>query len=81
MSLIQNGKSDVRNHFSTHRKAHLHLVSSENRPDEPREQIEVATTSVSDAHLTFDQQSVFGSPASAIPAGENGKTPTETTKS
>ena len=32
MSLMGNGKSDVRNHFSTHRKAYLHLDSAESRP-------------------------------------------------
>jgi hypothetical protein len=29
MSLIGNGKSSVRNHFSAHRKTNLHLVTAE----------------------------------------------------
>lgn len=33
MGLIGNGKSDVKNHFSSHRRKHLHLASSNSQPD------------------------------------------------
>lgn len=73
MSLIRNGKSDVRNHFSKHRKSNLHLVPAESQPvavDESHEQIEVAMTSAA-----------VSSPVSAVPASADGPPMPETTKS
>ena len=73
MSLIRNGKSDVRNHFSTHRKSNLHLVATEDQPvvvDESQEQIEVATTSAA-----------VGSPVSPVPTSADGPPTSETMKS
>ena len=33
MSLISNGRSDVKNHLSAHHKSHLHLVGPDSQPD------------------------------------------------
>ena len=70
MSLIGNGKSDVRNHFSTHRKANLHLVSKESEADAvglSQEQVEVVKTNTTDSDVVSNPQSAVGSSATAVP--------------
>jgi hypothetical protein len=84
VSLIGNGKSDVRNHFSTHRKSNLHLVSAESHPDAvhvPQEQVEIAKASAPDPNVTSDQQSAIGSPATAVPARADEQTMSESPNS
>ena len=71
MTLIGNGKSDVRNHFSTHRKSNLHLVSKETQPDPaglPQEQVEVVNVGTSNPDATSDSQSAGGPVADVVPA-------------
>ena len=71
MTLNGNGKSDVRNHFSTHRKTKLHLVSREAQPDPaslPQEQVEVVNVVTSNSDATSGSQSAGGSVADAVPA-------------
>lgn len=71
MTLIGNGKSDARNHFSTHRKSNLHLVSRETQPDpagSPQDQVEVVNVVTSNPDATSDSQSAGGSVADAVPA-------------
>jgi hypothetical protein len=83
VTLIGNGKSDVRNHFSTHRKSNLHLVSRETQPDPaglPQEQVEVVNAGTSNPDATSDSQSAGGSVADVVPAHagqrEAARTPT-----
>lgn len=71
MTLLGNGKSDVRNHFSTHRKSNLHLVSKETQPDPaglPQEQVEVVNVGTSNPDATSDSQSAGGPVADSVPA-------------
>jgi hypothetical protein len=71
VTLLGNGKSDVRNHFSTHRKSNLHLVSKETQPDPaglPQEQVEVVNVGTSNPDVTSDSQSAGGSVADVVPA-------------
>ena len=71
MTLIGNGKSDVRNHFLTHRKSNLHLVSKETQPDPaglPQEQVEVVNIGTSDTDATSNSQSAGGPVADVVPA-------------
>lgn len=52
MSLIGNGKSSVRNHFSSHHKTNLHLVATELPTDsatQPQMNSDVVSASVSDS--------------------------------
>jgi hypothetical protein len=71
VTLLGNGKSDVRNHFSTHRKSNLHLVSKETQPDPaglPQEQVEVVNVGTSNPDATSDSQSAGGPVADSVPA-------------
>lgn len=80
MSLIGNGKPDVRNHFSTHRRSNLHLVSAESHWDAldvSQEQVEIAKASAPDPNVTSDQQSAIGSPATAVPIRTDDQTMSE----
>ena len=84
MTLLGNGKSDVRNHFSTHRKSNLHLVSRETQLDPaglPQEQVEVMNVGTWNTDATSDSQSSVGSPETDVPAAVNEQTVSETTKS
>lgn len=81
MTLLGNGKSDVRNHFSTHRKANLHLVSAETQPDAaglPQENVEIAKASTLESTVTSPRRSAVGSPANAVPAPVDVQTMSET---
>jgi hypothetical protein len=57
VTLPGNGKSDVENHFSTHRKSNLHLVTRETQPDPaalPQEQVDIVNVGTSNPDATSD---------------------------
>ena len=84
MTLNGNGKPDVRNHSSTHRKSNLHLVSRETQPDAagpPQKNAEIAKASALDLGATSASQSAVGSSETAAPAAANEQTISETSKS
>jgi hypothetical protein len=84
MTLLGNGKSDVRNHLSTYRKANLHLVSKGTQPDAaslPQENVENAKASALGPSVTSASQSAIGPPANAVPAAVDEQTMSETPNS
>ena len=84
MTLNGNGKPDVRNHSSTHRKSNLHLVIKESQPDAaglPQEHVEVANPSASNPSAASYSQTAVGPSETAVPAAVNEQTISETTKS
>jgi hypothetical protein len=71
MTLIGNGKPDVRNRFLSDRKSNLHLVLKESQSDTadlPQEHVEVANTGTSNPSAASDSQSVEGPHADTVPA-------------
>jgi hypothetical protein len=84
MSLIGNGNSDVKNHFSKHRRSNLHLVTAANHGDDAgvsQENVEIARANAPDPNLTSDQQTAIGSPAAASPTGVDERSMSETPNS
>jgi hypothetical protein len=71
VTLIGNGKSDVRNDSSTYRKSNLHLVSRETQPDPaglPQEHVEVVNVGTWNTDATSASQSAGGPVADSVPA-------------
>jgi hypothetical protein len=84
MTLLGNGKSDVRNHLSTDRKSNLHLVSTKTQPgaaEPPQENAEIAKANVLESGATAASQSAVVSSETPVPAAVNEQTISETTKS
>jgi hypothetical protein len=81
VTLIGDGKSDVRNDSSTYRKSNLHLVSRGTPPDPDglsQEQVEVVSEVTSNPDATSDSQSSGGTFAGVVPADANQKAASRT---